>query len=181
MSSAYVLLLARWFVGLTFAWSSAAKLWRFSGFEAAVSDFGLVPSRWTRAVARIVVVVEALIAVAMLIGGPILSIGFVAAFALLSCLTLAILAVLRRKARVACNCFGASDRVLTRYDVARNVILLGVCVGGLVCSRASTAAIEPLVVAVLGVASAAFVVLVANLGDVVETLRRPITLDEELV
>lgn len=179
MFSVYLLLFARWFVGLTFAWSSSAKLRSFAGFEAAVFDFGLLPTRWTRPVAAAVVAAEAAIALAMLTRGFVLSAGFLAAIALLVGLTTAIVTVLRRKARVACNCFGASDRVLTRYDVARNAAMVAVCTVGLACSHALTVPVEPL--AAVGVVGAAafLVALVANLGDVLETLRRPFTLDEE--
>lgn len=179
MFSVYLLLFTRWFVGLTFAWSSVAKLRSFANFKAAVLDFGLLPTRWVRAAATTVVVVEALIALAMLFEGLVLGAGFIAAVALLCCLTVAILAVLRRKARVACNCFGASDRVLTGYDVARNTVMATVCVVGLASSRSSTAPIEPAITAGIAGAAAFLVVLVANLGDVVETLRRPIALEEE--
>lgn len=179
MFSVYLLLFARWFVGLTFAWSSLAKLRNFASFRAAVSDFGLLPSRWIRAVATAVVTVEALIAAAMLLDGLVLSAGFIAAVVLLAGLTTAIVTVLRRKARVACNCFGASDRVLTPYDVARNVVMAAVCVAGLACAPTLRAPAEPIVtVGVVG-AAAFLVVLVASLGDVLETLRRPFTLEGE--
>ena len=179
MFDVYLLLFARWFVGLTFAWSSLAKLRSFASFEAAVSDFGLLPARRVRPVASAVVTAEVAIAVAMLTRRLVLSAGFVVAIALLVGLTTAIVTVLRRKARVACNCFGASDRVLTRYDVARNAVMAVVCAVGLACSHALTAPIEPL--ATVGVVGAAvfLVALVASLGDVLETLRRPFTLDEE--
>lgn len=179
MSSIYLLLFARWFVGLTFAWSSLAKLRSFASFQAAVSDFGLLPTRRIRLVATAVVTIEAVIAAAMLTRGLVLGAGFVVAIALLVGLTTAIAMVLRRKARVACNCFGASDRVLTRYDIARNLVIAAVCVVGVVCSHAIAAPVEPLAAVGLVGAAAFLVALVANLGDVVETLRRPLTLDEE--
>ncbi len=160
-------------IGLTFAWSVFGKLRDFSAFQAAVIDFRVLPPALSRSAAWLSLLAEFAILLMLAIGEALLLPGFVLAAGLLLFFSVALGLVLQRNMQVSCNCFGVTERRVSPYDVARNLLLI---VGSLVGGWTSLNTSQPLATSaliILGLMALCFVILVTNLADVVETLRQP--------
>lgn len=172
MIAAYLLMLCRIALAATFAWSAGAKLRDITSFRDAITNFRLLPVRWSTALAWSFVSGE--VAVVLLLGAPaLLGLGFLLAAALLALFSAALVVVLRRDQMLSCNCFGSAEQPISGYDIVRNVVLIG---GALVGGWALTAArtpLSPAETALLGMIALGCVVLVTHLGVIVETLRQP--------
>lgn len=174
MDSAATLTFCRWAIGLTFAVSALGKARTLGTFRAAVAGFGVLPRRAERPAAVGTVAAEALVVALVALGGGWTAAGFVLALVLLVVFSAVLASALRRKAEVACNCFGASERQVSWYDLARNGCLATCCAGGLASWAASIGGRPELALTVaLSLMAATFVALVSNLADIVELLRRP--------
>jgi Methylamine utilisation protein MauE len=178
MEAASALTFCRWVIGITFAVSAIGKATSMVSFRAAVAEFGVLPARLTDPVAAGTVAAEGLVVVLVALGGGWATAGFVLAMALLAVFSAALVLALRRKAGVSCNCFGSSERRISWYDVLRNAALVACCIAGLWGAH-SWAGGRPGVglVLVLGLMAATFMVIVSNLEDIVELLRRPYVVD----
>lgn len=169
-----VLTFCRWVIGLTFAVSAAGKATSVGAFRDALTDLGVVPGPWKRAVAAATICAEALVATLVAAGGRFAGAGFALALALLAVFSGVLAAALRRKADVSCNCFGPGERHISRYDLARNAVL------GLCCAAGEWAGIisshrypPPALIAALGLMAAGLVLIATNLQAITELLRRP--------
>lgn len=171
--AAYVLALGRATIGLTFAFSAVGKLRNPRVFRTAVSDFALVPRRWSARVADAVIATELAVVVLAGLGGPALLPGFVLAVGLLAILSGALVLALLRGVRTPCNCFGPSTRRISPHDVVRNVLLLGCGLAGVWALHAARARLGGLEAALTVVMAIWLVVLLANLHEVATTLLRP--------
>ncbi|HEV2888001.1 MAG TPA: MauE/DoxX family redox-associated membrane protein [Jatrophihabitans sp.] len=168
----------RWAIGLTFAVSALGKARSMTDFRAAIEDFGMLPRRAIGQVAAATVATEGLVVLLLALGRGWATAGFVLALALLAAFSAVLVAALRRKAAVSCNCFGTSQRPISFYDVARNGCLALCCLGGLWSRHAATGnAPEPALVLALALMAATFLVVVSNLEDIVELLRKPYVVD----
>ncbi len=168
-----LLLFCRLTIGLTFAWAVFGKLRDFAAFQTAVVDFRVLPPALSRIAACVSLLAEFAIMLMLGMGKVLLFPGFVLAAGLLLLFSVAFGLVLRRNMQVSCNCFGVTERRVSPYDVARNLLLI---VGSLVGGWTSLDAIQPVaanVLILLGLMALCFVILVTNLADVVETLRQP--------
>ena len=116
-------------IGLSLLFAAAAlhKVSEPRRFEAAVEAYELVPSRWVRALARLLPVAELGIAAGLLIPG-IRRPAVVAACLLFLVYTVALSVSLARGRRhIDCGCFGGRARVpLSGALVARNAVLIAV-------------------------------------------------------
>jgi hypothetical protein len=178
MDAASVLTFCRWAIGITFAVSAIGKAASITSFRAAVADFGVLPARLTDPVARATVLAEGVVVALVAAGDGWVSAGFVAALVLLTGFSAVLVLALRRKAAVSCNCFGSSERPISWYDVLRNAGLAVCCVAGLWSDRAATGPHPtPALVLALGLMAAVFMVIVSNLEDIVELLRKPHVVD----
>lgn len=174
MAASYTLIFCRSVVVVVFLLSATGKLKDMEAFRDAVSGFRVVPANWSRAVAGVSVLLELLVCLLIIVGGSLAAGGFLLSIVLLLTFTAALTWALRRKLNVSCNCFGYTQRRVSSYDIVRNLLL---CLCGAV---GVAAAIHPyhglrvsetILLALMGVCFAA---LVTSLGDVVETLRRPL-------
>lgn len=178
MDSAAVLTFCRWAIGLTFAVSALGKARTLGAFRAAVADFGVLPRRAEGPVALATVAAEGLVVLLVALGRGWAAAGFVLALLLLAVFSAVLAAALRRKAGVACTCFGASERQISWYDVARNGCLALCCAAGLASWSAATGGRPELALIVaLALMAATFLALVSNLQDIVELLRKPYVVD----
>lgn len=120
----------------------AIALWSKISGRDAWEEF--VQSIRTMAVVRDALAVPAALATVAAEGGVIVLAAvplrwagwaaFVLAAGLLTCLTIAVVRVIRRGAAVACRCFGASQTPMGVPHVVRNLILVAVALLGLVGS-----------------------------------------------
>lgn len=116
----------------TFAWAGAAKLGRPVDTADGFADLGL---RWSAGLARLVPVVELILAVALL-AAP--GVGGAAALVLLAGFSTVLVRALRRGIEVRCACFGqAGGPPLSRLDLLRNGLL------GSLAALAMSAGLEP--------------------------------------
>ncbi|NUM49258.1 MAG: hypothetical protein HUU38_31545 [Anaerolineales bacterium] len=142
--SAYVLAFARFVIGFVFLWSAGSKLRDFAAFERAVADFQLSPAVFSRGVAFFFVSLE--LSVTCIMGWSIkfLRNGFIIAMFLLVVFSLALSWVLLRGIKTSCHCFGASKKLVSKWDLVRNVCLLGVAsLGYFACNLAELALTIP--------------------------------------
>ncbi|MFO7540248.1 MAG: redoxin domain-containing protein, partial [Chloroflexota bacterium] len=120
MILSYLLTFCRIVIGLAFAISFVAKARDVAQFAATIDRFDLLPPSWIRPVALLFLGGEAAVVVLIIAGGRLLFLAFGLATLLLFVFTLALLSALRRGIETSCNCFGASEKPLTYYDVGRN-------------------------------------------------------------
>jgi hypothetical protein len=157
----------------TFIASALSKARDPSRFAHTVERFKLVPPNQVGTVARALLGCEALVVVLLAIGFAVpglVTAGLVVALGLLMVYTAGLAAVRIRGLSVACNCFGASNRPVSWYDVARNILLAGVSIAGLAAAPVSLSAMDTVLVGMVALGAA---LIVANLANVVETVVKP--------
>jgi hypothetical protein len=160
-------------IALLFTVSASGKTMALTDFEVAISDFKLLPRRWSHVIARSVLGAEALVIVLVSLGGTYLVFGFLLAIALLAVFTVALTSALRGNTNLSCNCFGRTQKRISRYDVARSFLLILCSLTGLAMLHSDSRGLawsETILVALM---SLVFVTLMTNLGDIIETLRHP--------
>jgi hypothetical protein len=116
----YLLAFSRIALGLLFAYSFVTKARDVTQFAETIGRFDLLPRRWSKTVALLFLGGEAAVVILIIAGGRLLPLAFALAGLLLAVFSLALLLALRRGIETACNCFGASEKPLTYYDVGRN-------------------------------------------------------------
>ncbi len=182
MFAAYLLMFCRIAIVLLFIFSASGKVLSLADFEVAIGDFKLLPRRWSKIVALLFLGGEIATVVFLTIDSGLLSIGFLLSITLLAVFSAALVTALQRNIgmSLSCNCFGKSERRISHYDVARNILLILCSLIGLWMLRYAP---HPQVLAgsevtLLGLMSAVFVVFVTNLGDVIETFCQPFSVNE---
>ena len=160
---------------LVFATAFAGKIRDIKNFQETVIDFRLLSVRWSKGMAWIVLATELVTGLCLTTGGRILLLGFLLAVSLLLVFSGALVVVLWRRANISCNCFGWTDRRISLYDVARNTLFSLCSLLGIWASITGSSALSPSggEIILIGLIATCFVVLVTNLADVVETLRKP--------
>jgi hypothetical protein len=83
---------------------------------------------------------------------------------------------LRRNAKMTCNCFGRREQHISRYDVARNALLVLCSVAGVWALTSPHQALSGGEIVLVGLMAMCFVVLITNLADIALTLWRPFNL-----
>jgi len=167
-----ILAFCRVAIALVFALAFAGKIRDIRAFQEAVVDFRLLPSNWSRKLAVVFLAMEFL-ACAWVVSGLLLLAGFLLATGLLMLFSAGLLTVIRRRMKITCNCFGWTDRRVSGYDLVRNAVLILCSLSG---AWASVTASQNLTMGEFGVIALIavyFVVLMTNLANIVETLRRP--------
>jgi hypothetical protein len=160
-------------IALTFGASTVSKLRDRGGFVQSVQAFQLVPPHLTGAVATGLTSAEVVV-VALLVAGaaPALTVlaapALVLAVALLLVYGAGLVSVRVRGLHVPCHCFGANPVPVSWYDVARNVVLLGVAAISLVAG-APAQPLTGLDAALVVLVAAGAALVVTNLATVVHT------------
>jgi methylamine utilization protein MauE len=172
--SGYLLMFCRWSIGLTFLASAAGKAWDLRTFRQAVVDLTGLPAGVARPAALATVAAEALVVLGLAVGHAGLPAGFALATVLLLMFSGVLIGALRRKVAVSCNCFGARERSISWYDVARNVALLACCGAGEWSHAVADHRQPPATgIALTGLMACCFCLIVTNAEDIVEVLRKP--------
>ncbi|MEM9384558.1 MAG: MauE/DoxX family redox-associated membrane protein [Pseudomonadota bacterium] len=130
MTTAYYLAeIARLFVAITLVVAVVAKCTSMKSFTLSLTDQFRVPDAAGPTVAWGVIVVEAVVASAMLTTvEEVVDWGARAALLLFAVFGVLIAAVLARRQPVYCYCFGEATQPLGRADLVRNLSLVGACV-----------------------------------------------------
>lgn len=171
----YMLTFCRVVIGLTFGVSSVSKVLNIAQFKQAISNFHILP-RWLSGVAAMLFLCSEFAIVALVfIGGPLLILGFSLALGLLLFFCLALASVLARGIRTTCNCFGASMKEVSTFDVWRNIGLMICALVGIAMLIGAKSAWGPLSLlewVLIGLGSGVFVMIWLQLGEIVQLFRQ---------
>lgn len=167
----YLLAFCRVVVGLVFALSSVSKALNLAQFRQAISSFNLLPS-WLSSIAAVLFLCsEFAVVILVILGGPLLAIGFSLAILLLLLFCIALVSVLVRRIRTSCNCFGPGAKQVSRSDVWRNIGFM-LCAlggwGGLVWTKDTLGNLGLLEWVLTGLGAGAFVVIWIQLGEIAQ-------------
>jgi Methylamine utilisation protein MauE len=174
MGATFVLVFCRWLTGLTFASSVVGKARALGAFRSTIAEFGVLPARLVPGAAIVTVTAEGLVVALVAAGDALAAAGFALALVLLAVFSVVLGAAVRKDTGISCNCFGPSERRVSWYDVARNGLLGLGCAGGLWAWLTSApGSSSPALIVALGLVAAGAGIVVANLDDLVEMLRKP--------
>jgi uncharacterized membrane protein YphA (DoxX/SURF4 family) len=116
---------ARFFLALVFLAAGLSKLPEREEFERAVTNYRLLPERFSRPVAVWLPRVEVLAGLLLALGVALVPVSFMVAGMLLV-FSFAVGVNLLRGKEMSCNCFGASaPERMTWLTVGRNLVLVG--------------------------------------------------------
>ncbi len=166
----FALAFCRIVIGVAFAWSFAGKVRNLPSFVETIGRFRLLPGRLQRPAALAFLGGDLAVAMAMLLGGGLLGWGFPLAALMLAIFCIALASVLIRKIRTSCNCFGASDRLVSPYDLARNAGFIACAFGGYSLYAAAPGRLTApgvLEWGLAGLVAFAFVAVMTQLGEIV--------------
>lgn len=124
MASQYVLAFCRVTIGLVFAWSFIGKFQDIPSFIQTINNFKIIAGKFHLATAIFFLGGELAVLGIIILGGKLLSLGFLLAGGLLILFSTAMLSTLIRKIQTPCNCFGASQKLISPIDIVRNIILI---------------------------------------------------------
>ncbi|MDH5506770.1 MAG: hypothetical protein OEZ02_06080 [Anaerolineae bacterium] len=169
----YMLVFCRVTTALVFLYSASGKGLDIHSFEHAVANFQLLPPKLHRLAAWCFLAGEILVIWLVARGGQFLVWGFGLAALLLLVFSAALASVLVRKITAACNCFGASEKPVTGYDLWRNGGFVACALLGLGASTngAAQANLQLAEVGLVGLVAAVFVVMWVNLGEIAQIFR----------
>lgn len=167
----YLLAFCRVVVGLAFALSGISKALNLAQFRQAIRNFNLLPS-WLSGIAAVLFLCsEFAVVILVILGGPLLAIGFSLAIFLLLLFCIALVSVLIRRIRTSCNCFGPGAKLVSRSDVWRNIGFMLCALGGwagLGWTRNTQGNLGLLAWVLTGLGAGAFVVIWIQLGEIVQ-------------
>ena len=163
-------------IGLVFVISFVGKVRDVGQFAATIGRFDLLSHRWHKTAAWLFLGGEAAVIVLLIIGGRLLPLAFGLATLLLFVFTLALLSALRRGIETSCNCFGASEKPLTYYDVGRNAGFIACSLLGWWLTAQVPVITQPsnsAELALLSFGAALFVIVWTQLGELARLLAHP--------
>jgi hypothetical protein len=174
MGATFAEVFCRWLTGLAFAVSAIGKARGLGAFRSTIAELGVLPARLAPRAAIVTIIAEGLVVVLVAAGDVLAVAGFALALVLLALFSVVLGAAVRKNADISCNCFGPSERRVSWYDVARNGLLGLGCAGGLWAWLISAPGhLSPALVVALGLTAAGFLIVTANLDDLIEMLRKP--------
>jgi hypothetical protein len=154
-------------LGHIFSWSALGKIKGFSQFASAIRGFRILPDSWASITASIFLAAEIASVLLFAVGGPALLAAFIFTGALLIVYCAALLSVLVRGLRAACNCFGLSKETAGKRDILRNLLLILCAAGGILLVLFAPGSRSPMGVwetILAGLWAVAFTLAVINLG-----------------
>ncbi len=174
MLAPYLLALCRIVIGLIFMISFTGKVRNLPAFENAISHFRLLPAWAEKPVALLSLVGEFVVIILLVSGNRFLSVGFGLGALLLTIFSVALISVLKRSIQTSCNCFGLTERPVSRSDIARNVGFASCALCGLIlvvpgADRRSLSVVEW---ALAGFPAAVFVAVWLHIGEIIRIFER---------
>ncbi len=121
MNPIFFLALCRFILGLTFLISFYRKATNFEEFKYSFGGFQILPNNLIRPAVYLVLAGELVLVGLFILGGDFLSVAFPVALLVLLIFTVAMLSVIVRKIENPCSCFGATDNLISNYDMLRNL------------------------------------------------------------
>lgn len=174
MIPAYLLFFSRTVLCIVFSMSLFGKISDMAAFKRAVMDFGLLPKSLTALFAALVIVAELSVVVLVLVG-DLMMFGFALAVLILVVFSLALVFVLVRRARISCNCFGPTSKIVSFADVGRNAAFILCALVGLTAQNLARAQDIPMRLAeyaIIGAMAVIFVILFTQIENWSETFRQ---------
>lgn len=161
-------------VSVVFTISSITKVLDIAQFKQTIRTFHLLPE-WLSGIAAILFLCgEFAVVVLVVLGGSLLAFGFALAVGLLLLFCLALVLVLIRKIRTACNCFGSNAKQVSRMDVWRNIGFI-LCAltgyGTLIWTKSIQGNMGLLEWLLIGFGAIIFVVFWTQLGEIAQLFR----------
>jgi hypothetical protein len=161
--------LCRLYVLLAFLLSAGGKTFGFTDFRRGLTDSFRIPRNLSGVLAAVIIAAEWIVVGLLTFERGVSRLGMAAALLLLGLFTTVILVAFLRGASVSCNCFGASTRRISIYDLFRNGALMGACAFNLLYAQGETMNTISYVL-LTGVALTALLMTV-NLHDLVQLVR----------
>ncbi len=122
----------RWYVLIALLAAAIGKSMHFRSFrDSLVEAFPTLGNGGGLLVAAAILIGEWLAALSMLAGGALSRLGLMLALVLFAFLTSVVALVLAKGLSIRCNCFGASQRRITGYDLTRNLLFIAAAGFGL--------------------------------------------------
>ncbi|MFZ6026954.1 MAG: MauE/DoxX family redox-associated membrane protein [Chloroflexota bacterium] len=131
MIASYGVVFCRFVIGIAFAWSFVGKVCDVPSFVAAIERFRLLPKVLHKPAAWGFLAGELAVTLAMLFDDIFALWGFLLAALMLLAFCGALASVLLREIDTSCNCFGSSEKPVSRWDLVRNAGLIGCALVGL--------------------------------------------------
>jgi|SRR5579883_82239 hypothetical protein len=170
---AYIQMFCRSVVLLVFIISFASKVSRIATFQQTITSFALLPRRFSRSAAYLFLLAEALVAMLVLLGGPLLLPGYLLASALLLLFCAALLSVIIRRISTTCSCFGPTTTPVSAIDIVRNTGFIACSFGGCLTLTGPVHldALDLAAWALSGLCALVFVGIWTQLGEIVRLFR----------
>lgn len=172
INASYLVEASRFLIALIFALSFVGKVTDVTSFEATIASFKMLSTKQVMLAAKAFLTAELAVVALLLLGGPLLSAGFALALLLLALFVVVLSTMLLRHLQVSCNCFGQNARMVSVYDVIRNILLIAVCLVGLLMAPAPPPTYQVADALLLGLMVASLGVVLVNFSDVAKTLLR---------
>jgi uncharacterized membrane protein YphA (DoxX/SURF4 family) len=168
-----ILVFCRVAIGLVFLLSSGSKVRNVSQFQQTITRFRLLPERLSPVISLVGIVAEMTVVLLLVVGGRLLLIGFLLATILLLIFCAALASVLARSIQTSCNCFGTSEKPVTKADIYRNITFILCSLIGfvLITQVMRSEQIEPGMWLLSGVMAAIAVMTTLSLDDIMQLFR----------
>ena len=138
---AFLLSVSLLILAFTFSLSLRGKLKTFGSFVQTVQGLTGLPKPADEAVSIAVLMLEAAAIISLIAYPPI---GFSLSLALLLVFTAALIWMITKQGRAACNCFGVKKIASTWTDVLRNIFLISVAATGLAIAKSGSSNLSSL-------------------------------------
>ena len=163
--------LSRAVITVVFMLSFLTKISNMNSFNDAIIRFKLIPSWASQTITGVIIAFELLVIITMIMGGWVISWGYLFASLLLTIFSIALGLTLLRGIDTSCNCFGLSDDKISFYDIARNIGFISISIVGystsLVLPRNN---LDPTTLSLLVVIAIVIVVVWINLKHMIKFL-----------
>src|SRR5687768_12946336 len=136
--AAHIAELCRLYVLLAFLFAAGGKTFGFGEFRRGLTESFDIPRTLSGAVAGVIIAAEWVIAALLTLARGAAGRAGMAALLLLGLFTAVIVVAFVKGAIVSCNCFGASSRRISIYDLFRNGALMAACAFNLLYAQPGT-------------------------------------------
>jgi hypothetical protein len=169
----YLLAFCRVVIGLVFGFSSLSKVINFSIFEQTIIQFDLFPKGLSPFAALFFLSSEFIIALLMIVGNSWLAPGFFLGTFLLMLFCGGLISAMHRNIRIACNCFGPFQGVISMISIYRNIVFL-ICaiIGFTISVNGETWFLGPVDWILSGLGAVALVIICMHLDEIVQVFRQ---------
>lgn len=113
-----------------FSISFLGKVSDMTNFIESINGFQILPTIASKFVAVVVLFTEFSI-VLLFLSGQGIQLALLLSTLLLFTFSVVLILVIRKNQYISCNCFGSSDRIISKSDVIRNIILIIFSISGI--------------------------------------------------